>query len=132
MTKSYYVVPFKTLLQQNDISDSENSITLSRDQLRHLFQRFLAYVPVDEAWYMSTYPDIAEAIEAGVTKSARDHFVMDGYFEGRKPGPVVVDTEFYLAKYADVAEGIEYGDIESAQAHFEQHGFTEGRLPHSV
>ena len=132
MAKSYYVTPYKTLLQQNGISDSEELVTLTHDQLRHLLQRFLAYVPVDESWYLRTYPDIEQAVEAGVAKSAKEHFATNGYFEGRRPGPVVVDTDFYTKRYKDVAEGIEYGDIESAQAHFEHHGLLEGRLPHEV
>jgi hypothetical protein len=40
---------------------------------------------VDEEWYLATYPDVAEAIKAGQFKNAYDHFMQNGYGEGRKP-----------------------------------------------
>jgi hypothetical protein len=130
MSKSSYVLPFKTVLRQLELGDDiAGAIELTPDQLFALIRNFLVYVPFDENWYLRTYPDVEQAIESGATKSAKDHFVMNGYFEGRKPGPVEVDVDFYLATYSDVADGIEYGEIESAQAHFDQHGFIEGRLP---
>jgi hypothetical protein len=62
-------------------------------------------------------------------KSAKDHFVSNGYFEGRLPAKVVVDEDFYITHYPDVAEGIHDGEIQSAQEHFDAHGFVEGRMP---
>ena len=63
-------------------------------------------------------------------KSARDHFVQNGWFEGRHPYEVEVDKDWYLATYDDVAEGVETGEIVSAAEHFHRHGYKEGRLPH--
>jgi hypothetical protein len=86
-------------------------------------------VPVDELWYCETYPDVRQAIEAGDITSAQQHFVENGYFEGRRPGPSKVDERWYLATYPDVEEGIEAGDFASAHDHFDRHGCREGRVP---
>jgi hypothetical protein len=110
----------------------DESIELTSDKFLSLIRHFLIYIPCDEDWYRRTYPDVAEAIASGKIKSAKEHFSTDGYFEGRKPGPIEVDEAFYLKTYPDVAEGIEFGEIESAQSHFDEFGFAEGRLPFDV
>jgi hypothetical protein len=135
MSNGSYVVPFNLLLKQIGIhvpsSDSER-IELTRDQFQALIRKLLACIPVDEAWYRNAYKDIDEAIAAGHIASAKEHFVADGYFEGRLPGKITVDEAFYISQYPDVAEGIGDGEINSAQEHFETHGFSEGRLPFKV
>jgi hypothetical protein len=40
---------------------------------------------VDEAWYLRTYPDVADGIKRGDHVSAADHFITNGYREGRQP-----------------------------------------------
>jgi hypothetical protein len=90
---------------------------------------FLRGVTVDEKWYLSEYPDVAEAIGNGAFKSAKHHFVENGYFEGRRPHSFEVDEEWYLLTYPDVADGVEAGNIASAQEHFATNGYAEGRLP---
>jgi hypothetical protein len=86
-------------------------------------------VDVDEAWYARTYEDIGNAVKNGVLRSARQHFVDDGYFEGRLPFPMLVDERWYLAENPDVAESIRKGVVDSAQDHFNKDGYREGRLP---
>ena len=57
------------------------------------FHKIIGYqegrVPIkpmfDEAWYLTTYPDVAEAVRSGRAKSGYDHFIEHGYGEGRKP-----------------------------------------------
>jgi hypothetical protein len=135
MSTSSYVVPYSVLLRQLGIagdSDGDARIELTREQLMTLIRKLLAAVPVDEAWYRTIYQDIDQAIQSGKVKSAKHHFVADGYFEGRLPSKVVVDESFYVSHYPDVAEGIDDGEINSAQEHFEAHGFSEGRLPFEV
>jgi len=61
-------------------------------------------------------------------KSARNHFIHSGYFEGRLPSAPEFDEAWYLAQYPDVAEGITKGEIASARQHFLEHGHEEGRL----
>jgi hypothetical protein len=135
MSTSSYVVPYTVLLKQiglsSELRDGER-VELTRDQLFALIRKLLAAIPVDEVWYKTIYQDVEQAIQSGVVKTAKEHFVFNGYFEGRLPSKVVVDEEFYISRYPDVAEGIEGGEINSAQEHFESHGFTEGRLPFKV
>jgi hypothetical protein len=64
-----------------------------------------------------------------VVSSAREHFINDGYFEGRQPFPLRVNERWYLMNNAGVADHIRQGKLESGQQHFDDHGYTEGRLP---
>jgi hypothetical protein len=135
VSKSNYVIPYILLLRQVGIDEytaNDGIIELSRDQLLSLIQKLLVSVPVDEIWYKTTYKDIDEAIGTGVVSSAKEHFVSNGYFEGRLPAKIVVDEDFYISQYPDVADGIADGEINSAQEHFESHGFAEGRLPFKI
>jgi hypothetical protein len=134
MTKASYVMPFKILMRQLELAEQlgDEPIELTRDKFLSLMRHLLIYVPCDEDWYTKTYPDVAQAIASGKIKSAKEDFSTDGYFEGRKPGPIDVDEVFYLETYPDVAEGIEFGDIVSAQSHFDEFGYAEGRLPFDV
>jgi hypothetical protein len=129
-----YVIPFRALLREIGLPEEsgDETVRLTRDQVTLLIRKFLIYVPVDEVWYKNTYPDVQGAIDSGAFKSAKDHFVSNGYFEGRLPTKINVDVDFYTKTYPDVAERIEDGEITSAQEHFESHGFAEGRLPFEV
>jgi len=132
MNTSTYVIPFNALLKQVGLAGALNDSQgahVTQEQLLTLIRKLLISVPVDEKWYIATYPDVEQGIQSGSVKSAKDHFVSNGYFEGRLPGKVVVDEDFYISKYPDVAEGIDEGEIQSAQEHFEAHGFVEGRVP---
>ena len=40
---------------------------------------------VDERWYMTQYPDVADSVRRGILQSAQAHFDEDGYREGRLP-----------------------------------------------
>jgi hypothetical protein len=86
-------------------------------------------IPVDQNWYRSKYPDVADAIEAGLVADARDHYVRHGYFEHRMPFAISVDTPWYLDRNADVREAVAQRHFSSAQEHFEVVGYREGRLP---
>ena len=76
-----------------------------------------------------TIPGCGHAIKAGTFKSAKHHFVENGYFEGRLPAEFHVDEAWYLTAYPDVADGIGTGEILSATEHFLTNGYAEGRLP---
>jgi hypothetical protein len=134
MTDSHYIIPFQSLMRQLGFGDvaSKSDITMTRQQFEELLRAMLRTVAVDEAWYRDAYPDVDEAIRNGELRTARDHFVASGYFEGRKCGRVFVDEKWYLTEYPDVAEGIELGEFMSAQQHFDSHGEKEGRLPHPL
>lgn len=52
----------------------------------------------DSAWYLATYPDVAEA---GIDPV--EHYLKAGAGEGRNPGPEF-DTAWYVTLHADVVE----------------------------
>jgi hypothetical protein len=53
------------------------------DVLRPLLEPYISAAPLDEAAYLLRYPDVAEAVATQRFKSAREHYVIAGYFEGR-------------------------------------------------
>ena len=131
-----YVPPFNVVKQEclssaisgNIKSDSVRKL-VPQESFIHGVKLLLRGIEVDDDWYVAVYPDIAEAIAAGAVKSAKAHFIEDGYFEGRLPFELDVDDEWYLKTYPDVAEGISRGDFSSAKDHFQHFGYKEGRLP---
>ncbi|MGO8737834.1 hypothetical protein [Rhodoblastus sp.] len=129
-----YLAPFSVAVKQLGLDSTAlpDTIIMTKDQFLAFLAVILKGVSFDEDWYLTKYPDIADAIARGVVASARTHFVENGYIEGRFPARVVVDEGWYHAKYADVAEGVETGDIRSCQEHFDAHGRAEGRTPFKV
>jgi hypothetical protein len=129
-----YVPPFDLVRSRFAMASSKGKIfaNIGYDELRAVIGLLLRGVEVDEAWYLATYPDIAEAIAAGVVTSAKAHFIENGYFEGRMPFPLEVDEEWYCGVYPDIAVAIARGDFESASSHFREFGYPEGRLPGAV
>src|SRR5690348_14602933 len=87
------------------------------------------HTAVDEEWYLSRYPDVREAIEAGLVSSAASHYRSHGRREGRIPTKPEVDEAWYLLRYPDVCHAIRRGQVKSAYEHFVQAGYYEGRLP---
>ena len=90
----------------------------------------LSGVHVDEAWYLSHSPDVADAIKRGEFASAKDHYAKVGFYEHRMPYEIDVDETWYLENYPDVATAVETGVFTSGRAHFYQLGYREGRIPH--
>ena len=109
--------------------ESERHIEVSERQLREIMNILVAHVEIDEEWYCSVNADVGDAIEAGRLESAKQHYLIAGYFEDRLPRPVEVDEKWYLETYPDVAMAIRRGVFASAQEHFHSDGFSEGRLP---
>lgn len=128
-----YMVPFTIISTRLGLGsppyDGEQQVSLAAvmDVLRTLIRT----VPVDERWYLETYPDVAEAVQAGDYSNPRHHFVVNGYFEGRWPAPAKVDEAWYLKAYPDVQEAVATGEVTSAQDHFDRHGYREGRMPNA-
>lgn len=72
----------------------------------------------DQAWYLSHYSDVAQAVA-----NPADHYLRYGGFEGRDPGPNF-SSSWYLEKYEDVKlAGI------NPLMHYLKWGKKEGRLP---
>jgi hypothetical protein len=126
-----YLPPFEGLKAFLTFAATNGELTVSATytQFAGLIRTLLQGIEVDEAWYLRQYPDVAEAIARGRVKSAKQHFLNDGYFEGRMPFPIAVDEAWYLEQNRGVAEHIARGDLLSAQQHFDDNGYREGRRP---
>jgi len=126
-----HLIPFVVLQKTLNMVSAKGStkVQLTYEEFQTLVRTTIRATPVDEEWYRKTYPDVAEAIAAGLFRSAKQHFIENGYFEGRWPFKPKVDAQWYIATYPDVAEGLARGNILSAEEHFVHHGYAEGRLP---
>jgi hypothetical protein len=126
-----YLPPFEGIKDLIAFATVKGELTVSTTYTKFtdLVRMLLQVVEVDEAWYLEKYPDIAEAIRGGSIVSAREHFLNDGYFEGRLPFQIKVDEAWYLEQNPGVAEYISEGKLESAQQHFDDNGYREGRRP---
>jgi hypothetical protein len=126
-----YLPPFELIRRSIEISTvrGELRVNVSYENFVAILRQMIQGIEIDEAWYLRTYDDIGQAVKDGAVASAKQHFVHDGYFEGRLPFPIRVDENWYLAEHPDVAESIRQGLVESAQHHFEKDGYREGRLP---
>jgi len=126
-----YLPPFNVIKRLVEMSTSKGQLiaTASYENLVMMIKLLLSSVDVDERWYLTQYPDVADAIAKGKTPSAKQHFIDNGYFEGRLPFSIPVDEDWYKKEYPDVAESIRLGSDPSAQAHFVRDGYKEGRLP---
>ena len=126
-----YLPPFEGIKALVTFAAVKGELTIgaSYSQFMLLIRALLQGIEVDEAWYLTRYPDVAEGIKDGTVLSAKEHFLNDGYFEGRVPFQIKVDEAWYLEQNPGVADYIARGDLESAQQHFDEHGYKEGRKP---
>jgi len=129
-----YLPPFELIRRSIEISTvrGELRVNMSYEDFVKILRTMIAGIEVDEGWYLRTYEDLASAIRGGSVASAKQHFVADGYFEGRRPFAMDIDERWYLTQNPDVAESVRRGDVPSAQEHFDQDGYREGRLPFGV
>lgn len=84
---STYLVPFSQIqawLERQPFGTGP-VLQLRYDDVQDLLRHVLAGVPVDEDWYLATYPGVAASIQAGNFQSAQHHYVVHGYFERREP-----------------------------------------------
>jgi len=129
-----YLPPFDVIKRSVEITTSRGQLiaTASYENLITMIKLLLSGVDVDEEWYLRQYPDVAEAIADGKIKSAKQHFVDNGYFEGRLPFAITVDENWYQKQYPDVAKSIQSGGETSGQTHFARDGYKEGRVPFEI
>ena len=121
--------PVQAVLPSLEFNES-GFVSLRVSDLEALLEAYLASVAVDEAWYMSQYPDIKQAHETGTLgMTPTEHYRRRGYLEGRLPFEPQVDEEAYRAKYPDVAQDIKNGALPSALYHFISNGYRELRDP---
>lgn len=96
--------------------------------LRALISNYLKHYDFNADGYLAANPDIAKA---NLNKQALfNHFVHNGYFEGRV-GYVKFDDAYYLGRYKDVAAAIKSGSLKSAKDHFRSRGHDEFRCPNA-
>src|SRR5262249_46854246 len=126
-----YLPPFDLIRRMVEVSTvrGELRVSLSYDDFIKLLRMMISGTELNEDWYLAEHEDIARAVASGTVASAKQHFVDDGYFEGRLPFPMTVDERWYLEQYPDVAESVRKGAVGSAQQHFIEDGYREGRLP---
>lgn len=108
---------------------SDKAVVVERHFLVRLLTPSVARILIDEEFYCAKYPDVAQIIEHGELRSAREHYVKFGYYENRLPYPITVDEPWYLSSYPDVAAAVHREEFSSGQEHFESIGYREGRLP---
>jgi hypothetical protein len=128
-----YLPPFDLIRRFMEISTvrGELRVSVSYDDFIRILRLMISGIEVNEAWYLQQYEDIARAVKDGSIASAKQHFVDDGYFEGRRPFPMPVNERWYLEQYPDVAESMRKGVVASGDQHFTEDGYREGRLPYS-
>ena len=86
----------------------------------------------DEKYYLSQYPWLKPAIDAGIIKSGREHFEKFGQAAGLTKVSRYFDEETYLAQNQDIAPFVRTTNNQnrpfaSGLDHFIQFGYEEGR-----
>jgi hypothetical protein len=124
-------VPFRDIRNKVPVRPSRSGlrVAISKAELMNILKKVLSAVPVDEAWYRTTYRGVAEAIDRGGFSSASSHYALHGYQESRWPFAMEVDSDWYLSRYPDVRQILGEGDAASAQDHYWRAGYREGRFP---
>ena len=129
-----YLPPFEFLKSKatTDTVNGQTMVHMSHDLLVEMLRSIIVNIDIDEAWYLQRYPDVASAVKAGTFKSAKDHFVNNGYFEGRMPFQIKVDESYYLNRNPEVAEFVKREQLANGQQHFDENGYLEGRKPYDI
>ena len=129
-----YVPPFEAIkgLLHLSTARGKTRVDMTYEDLRNMIKALLSVIEVDDAFYLARNPDVAEGIRKGTIRSAQDHFVDHGYFEGRLPYRIEVDEKWYLQTHPDIAETLRSGEYKSGQDHFDGPGYSEGRAPFSL
>jgi hypothetical protein len=119
------------LSQDRFAAGIKSKVGVPTQVLKELIRVMASTLPFDLDFYLSTYPDIREAYEAGEIADPRTHFVEQGYIEGRLGADPNVDEEFYKNAYPDVKAAIAAGELKSALEHYLRAGAFEARFPNS-
>lgn len=126
-----YVPPFESIKQFLKFATirGETVVSMKYEEAQQMIRALLSAFDVDEAWYLRQNPDVVAGVKDGSIRSAKEHFVDHGYFEGRPPFSVTIDEKWYLEQNPDVAETVKQGAYVSGQDHYDGPGYREGRLP---
>lgn len=129
-----YIPPFETIKGMLNLTTTRGKtrVDMTYEDMQRMLRALLYAIPVDEAYYLERNQDVAEGIRTGNIRSAQEHFVDHGYFEGRAPYHIAVDEEWYMEHHADIAETVRQGVFGSGQDHFDGPGYPEGREPYDL
>jgi hypothetical protein len=129
MGKSYppCFTQLKAKAQIKGWENGHHTLTISREGLVELLRPFLKKIDFDEAWYLETYPDVAEGLVNQQISSGLDHYLNFGYFENRLPNGTDFDPVHYANSNLDVLEVFGREKPESLVQHFIENGYAEGR-----
>ena len=114
-----------------NVNGSSNNYIISTDDLISHFVEIQdskgdgtgGTISFDESYYLSNNPDVLLAVASGLLESAKQHYDVHGFQEGRDPSSSF-DSSFYLESNPDVrAAGINPLD------HYNSFGRFEGRIP---
>ena len=128
-----YLPPFDLIRRMVEVSTvrGELRVSLSYDDFIKILRMMISGIEVDETWYLKEHEDIAHAVASGAVASAKQHFLDDGYFEGRLPFPMPVDERWYLEQYPDVAESVRRGVVNSGSSTLPRMAIARGACPMS-
>jgi hypothetical protein len=126
-----YLPPFEVLKPMMNVTSARGRtrVDMTYEDLQKMIRTLLTVVEVDETFYLSRNPDVAAGIRQGEIRSAQEHFVDHGYFEGRLPYRIEVDEKWYAESHPDLADSLGKGEYATAQEHFDGPGYSEGREP---
>ena len=82
----------------------------------------MSFAIFNEEFYLNSYPDVRNAVNAGAISSGLQHFQQFGLAEGRVNVSPYFDEALYLRKYPDVAAAVSSGSLKSGLQHYIQSG----------
>jgi hypothetical protein len=126
-----YILPYQVVRRALDSAGAPDAqqITTARTLIDFLLRQVVASTEFDDEGYLASNPDVAAAIRRGEVASGRDHYITDGYFEGREGAAAMFDESWYLKRYSDVARGVKSGQWMSGRQHYATNGMFEWRSP---
>jgi hypothetical protein len=129
-----YLPPFEIIKGMLNLTSTRGKtrVDMTYEDFQQMIRTLLSVIEVDEAFYLSRNPDVSEGIRGGGIRSAREHFVDHGYFEGRLPYRIEVDEAWYRENHPDLATSLGNGAYATAQEHFDGPGYSEGRQPYKL
>jgi hypothetical protein len=133
--KRPYLPPFSVVLGLLGLNPDalpvadDRMVSIPFGILRMLLRGALVSVPFHEERYLHLNPDVATAVFRGEIRSGLEHFVTNGYFEGRQGGGEDFAETWYLEANTDVALAVGAGTFASAYEHYIEAGMFELRGP---
>jgi len=122
---SLYIPPLSIILKRLGISLcslDKPEISVSSLFVKYLLTQILQKCDIDTKFYSEKYPDISDIVSSGKFKSLDEHFVHQGYYEGRLPAPLAFDPMWYRNRYADMAQLAAAAGDAGLERHYIEHG----------